>query len=177
MLAIAEIGDKTQIAIVALSLKVKSKQFLFMSALMGLMIADILAILFGELVQQFVPISLFLTLSGLVFLYFAMQTYFENENEKELKLSYSYLAIASLIFMAELGDKSQISVALFTSLYSPLTLILITLVAMATLVGLSIGAGKLLSKIDPTYKRTVISALFLISGAICTIQGLDHLIS
>jgi putative Ca2+/H+ antiporter (TMEM165/GDT1 family) len=54
-LFLAELGDKTQLAIITMSAKTESKLAVFIGASLALVIVSLLAVLFGGLLTQFIP--------------------------------------------------------------------------------------------------------------------------
>ena len=54
-LFLAELGDKTQLAIITMSAKTESKVAVFIGASLALVIVSLLAVLFGGLLTQFIP--------------------------------------------------------------------------------------------------------------------------
>jgi putative Ca2+/H+ antiporter (TMEM165/GDT1 family) len=54
-LLLAELGDKTQLAIVMLTAKTDSKVAVFLGASLALVFVSLLAVLFGGLLTQFIP--------------------------------------------------------------------------------------------------------------------------
>ncbi len=54
-LFLAELGDKTQLAIITMSAKTDSKLAIFVGASLALVFVSLLAVLFGGLLTQFIP--------------------------------------------------------------------------------------------------------------------------
>lgn len=54
-LFLAELGDKTQLAIIVLTAKTESKLAVFLGASLALVLVSLLAVLFGGLLSQYVP--------------------------------------------------------------------------------------------------------------------------
>jgi putative Ca2+/H+ antiporter (TMEM165/GDT1 family) len=54
-LFLAELGDKTQLAIITMSAKTESKIAVFIGASLALVVVSLLAVLFGGLLTQFIP--------------------------------------------------------------------------------------------------------------------------
>ena len=54
-LVLAELGDKTQLAIITMSAKTESKVAFFIGASAALVFVSLLAVLFGGLLTQFIP--------------------------------------------------------------------------------------------------------------------------
>ncbi len=54
-LLLAELGDKTQLAIITMTAKTDSKVAVFLGASLALVLVSLLAVLFGGLLSQFIP--------------------------------------------------------------------------------------------------------------------------
>jgi putative Ca2+/H+ antiporter (TMEM165/GDT1 family) len=70
MIFLAELGDKTQLAILSFAIKAKSPFAVFFGAGGALLLAPILAIVFGEVLLKFIPASHVRYLSGALFILF-----------------------------------------------------------------------------------------------------------
>ena len=70
---IAEMGDKTQLMLIALTPKYKLKDIMFGTAA-AILVLNGLAVLAGGLVSEFIPDWLIKTAAALAFLYFAAST-------------------------------------------------------------------------------------------------------
>ncbi len=72
-IAIGELGDKTFLASIGLGISYpSSKLFLIIGAIMGMVISDLLAIIFGKLLTKKIPENLMQKLSGLLFIIFGV---------------------------------------------------------------------------------------------------------
>jgi len=56
-LFLAELGDKTQLAIITMSAKTESKVAVFIGASLALVIVSLLAVLFGAALTQIIPVE------------------------------------------------------------------------------------------------------------------------
>lgn len=54
-LFLAELGDKTQLAIITMTAKTESKVAVFLGASLALVVVSLLAVLFGSFLTQYVP--------------------------------------------------------------------------------------------------------------------------
>lgn len=54
-LFLAELGDKTQLAIITLTAKTDSKIAVFLGASLALVVVSLLAVLFGGILSQYIP--------------------------------------------------------------------------------------------------------------------------
>ena len=54
-LFLAELGDKTQLAIITMTAKTDSKLAIFLGASLALVVVSFIAVMFGGLLSQFIP--------------------------------------------------------------------------------------------------------------------------
>ncbi len=76
-----------------------------------------------------------------------------------------------VIFLAELGDKSQLMALTFASRYRPLPILVGITLSTALVHAVSVGAGAMLGLAMPTTAITVIAGLAFFAFAIWTVRG------
>ena len=114
---IAEMGDKTQLMLVAMTSKYKMKDILLGTGV-AILILNGLAVLAGGLVSEVIPTWLIRLIAAGAFLFFAATTLKgEDDEEEEIKDSgkgkIAALSVCSTFFVAELGDKTQLTAITF----------------------------------------------------------------
>ena len=115
---IAEMGDKTQLMLVAMTSKYKMKDILLGTGV-AILILNGLAVLAGGLVSEVIPTWLIrLIVAAGAFLFFAATTLKgEDDEEEEIKDGgkgkIAALSVCSTFFVAELGDKTQLTAITF----------------------------------------------------------------
>lgn len=113
-LFLAELGDKTQFVAMALARRYRLWPVVA-GVLAAFLVLNLLAVLLGEVLYRWVPEQLVLAVAGTLFLYFGYRFLREAQEPEEEGAALNegrsaFIASFSLIFLAELGDKTQLVV-------------------------------------------------------------------
>lgn len=114
---IAEMGDKTQLMLVALTSRFKLRDIIIGTAA-AILVLNGLAVLLGGLVSEIIPTWLIRLVAASAFLFFAITSLKgdddEEEETKEENVSrFAPLTVFCTFFVAELGDKTQLTAITF----------------------------------------------------------------
>ncbi|MDO6592947.1 TMEM165/GDT1 family protein [Neptuniibacter sp. 1_MG-2023] len=110
---LAEFGDKSQLVCMTLSARYRAAPVLIGSVL-AFSVLNALAAIFGAALSIYVPQTLIFFVVGVLFFVFAIQSFKNDEEESEESIKIGKHLISSvfiLIFLAELGDKTQLAIA------------------------------------------------------------------
>ncbi len=114
---IAEMGDKTQLLMIAMSSRFKLRDIILASAL-AILALNAIAVCLGAIISEVIPMWLIKLIAGLAFFYFAWST-MDNEDEEEEDSAkdghHPILTIFATFFLAELGDKTQLTAIAFAA--------------------------------------------------------------
>ena len=175
---IAEMGDKTQLMLVAMTSKFKLKDILLGTGV-AILVLNGLAVLAGGLVSTVVPTWLIRLIAGAAFLFFAATTLKgdddEEENVKNRKIKFAPLSVFCTFFVAELGDKTQLTAITFGANEGLSAAVVVWLACSlglfaADVIGLLIGYLRK-SKAPEGILNTVAFFIFSIFGILTLRQG------
>ncbi|WP_067869650.1 TMEM165/GDT1 family protein [Neptuniibacter marinus] len=110
---LAEFGDKSQLVCMTLSARYRATPVLIGSVL-AFSVLNVLAAIFGAALSIYVPQELIFCVVGILFFIFAIQLFMDDEEEEEGDIKIGKHLVGSvfiLIFLAELGDKTQLAIA------------------------------------------------------------------
>ena len=174
---IAEMGDKTQLMLIALTSKYKLRDIILGTAA-AILVLNGLAVLAGGLVSECIPAWL---IKVIAFLYFAASTLGgSNEEEEEgsdrSKIRFAPLAVFCTFFVAELGDKTQLTAITFGANEGMSSALIVWLgcslgLFLADILGMLLGY-LLKSKTPEGLLNTLAFTIFSVFGVFTLYQGL-----
>ncbi len=173
LVGLAELGDKTQLAVLILSTKTRKYLSLLAGVMLAFVLTDGLAILLGSFISQRVPMDYVQVAAGLIFILFGIITLVKREEEDDegsYELKNPFVSGFALIFVAEMGDKTQLASALFATQYEPLLVFIGVVFALFILSAAAIFLGKLI--MERINKRTI----SLVAGALFILIGVSFLL-
>jgi putative Ca2+/H+ antiporter (TMEM165/GDT1 family) len=166
---IAELGDKTQIAVLALSARYGFTP-VFLGACSAFVILNALAVTVGEVLARYVPADVIRYVAAAIFIIFGLLSFRGESDEPEdapagTKRNPFFTSLGYIALM-ELGDKTQLGLVALTSRFkSPLFVFLGGTLALilATFIGALIGKG--LARVIPMkYIRWASGVIFIVFG-------------
>ncbi len=181
---IAEMGDKTQLMLVAMTSKYKLRDIILGTAV-AILVLNGMAVLAGGLVSELIPTWLIRLIAAFAFLYFALSS-LKKEDEEEEKVTqkgsrFAPLTVFSTFFVAELGDKTQLTAITFGANEGLQVAVIVWLACSiglfaADIIGMLIGYF-LQSKTPEGFLNTVAFFIFAFFGIITLRQGLILLLT
>ena len=177
---IAEMGDKTQLMLIALTSKYKLRDIILGTAA-AILVLNGLAVLAGGLVSEFIPAWLIKIIAAFAFLYFAASTLAGDDDEEEegsgrSRIRFAPLAVFFTFFVAELGDKTQLTAITFGANEGMSSALIVWLgcslgLFLADILGMLLGY-LLKSKTPEGLLNTLAFAIFSVFGVFTLYQGL-----
>ncbi len=173
---LAEFGDKSQLVAMTLAARYRPLPVVI-GAVVAFSVLNLLGVLFGAAVAQWVPSWIVAVVVAVLFFIFAFQALRFNEDtedEGSIKVGKQLLlSVFILIFMAEFGDKTQLAVAAMGSIngfwpvWGGATLAL----ALTTVLGVLVG-HKLFQKMPVSWIHRGSGVLFLLFGCVALYESI-----
>ena len=168
IIALAELGDKTQVTVMCLSANKRAKT-VFIGAILAFALVNGVSALIGGTIAAFIPTQWIGIGSGIAFLAFG--AYSLLSKPEEVKVDNSSMNIVrtfSLIALMELGDKTQLSVIALAAEYeAPLTVFIGVILALALVTAIGIAVGTVISRYIPMkYIKIGSSIVFIVFGVL-----------
>ena len=181
---IAEMGDKTQLMLIALTSRFKLRDIIIGTAA-AILVLNGLAVLLGGLISEVIPTWLIRLVAAAAFLFFAITSLMgdddEEEEAKEENVSrFAPLTVFCTFFVAELGDKTQLTAITFGAnegMSAAVTVWLACSIGLfaADILGMLIGY-LLKSKTPDGLLNTLAFFIFAIFGNLTMHEGLGLLL-
>lgn len=176
---IAELGDKTQLAVMALSARYSARRVLA-GAMAAFALLNLVAVVAGKLLSDVADPLWVGAIAGVLFILFGLWALLAGDKDEDdeaaaEKSNRSILWLSfSMIFLAELGDKTQLATAgLAARLESPLGVFVGSTLALwgVSVLGALLGR-KVLSRLPKKAVRLSSASLFILFGGVFLINAL-----
>ena len=176
LIAIAEMGDKTQLMALSFATKYKPTKVLI-GIFIGTLVVHLFSVVIGEKVSAFIPLFYMKILIGLSFVGFGIWTLKGdtcNEKEKKGNKLGTIATVAIAFFLAELGDKTQLAtISLAAQYHSFLGVWLGSTFGMVAADGVAIVVGIIAGeKLPEKLIKYVSTGIFIIFGVLIIIDAI-----
>ncbi|WP_052664266.1 TMEM165/GDT1 family protein [Nitriliruptor alkaliphilus] len=177
LIALAELGDKSQLLALTFATRYRWWQVLTGVGVAALALLGLSAALGGALGAA-LPQRAIATGGGLLFLAFAAWTAFDADDEvvdgADRRSGRSVIVTVVVAFIvAELGDKTMIGTAALASARDPIAVWLGAAAGMTVASGAAIAVGRLLHRRLPADRLRLVSAVaFAVFGMLLLVEGL-----
>ncbi len=178
IVALAEIGDKTQLLAIVLAAKFRKPVPIILGILAATLLNHAAAAAAGFYVAAFLEGKFFQSLVGAAFVLMALWALIPDKEDGEVVRKIHggvFLATAIAFFFVEIGDKTQIATSLLAARFNE-----IVAVAAGTTLGMmivnipAVFFGEAATKIVPlNYVRIAAAAVFAVIGAVILLNSLS----
>jgi putative Ca2+/H+ antiporter (TMEM165/GDT1 family) len=179
VVALAEMGDKTQLVALSLASRYRRPWAIMAGILTATLMNHALASWLGAWIAAMIPPAALALVLGVSFVLFGIWTLVPDRIEEGTgdRGAGPFVTTAVVFFLAEMGDKTQLAtVALGARFHSVLFVTAGTTLGMLAADGLAVFAGARLSDLVPMrYVRLSAAALFFLFGAAAIARALGLL--
>jgi len=178
LVALAELGDKTQIAVITLSSRFKAVS-VFLGAMLAFLLTTGIAVAIGDALTLVLPIFWLRITAAVIFLIFGVYTIISRKGEAQIKTKEArnprnaVVSSFSLITLMELGDKTQFAVIALSAQYEfPLLVYLGVMMAFILVTGLGTVVGATLTKyVSLKHVQLASGIIFILLGILFLINA------
>ncbi|MBU0914293.1 MAG: TMEM165/GDT1 family protein [Gammaproteobacteria bacterium] len=173
--AVAEIGDKTQLLSLFLAARFRSRGAIIAGILVATLLNHAASAWFGAWVAQFIPEGWHAWLLGGSFIAVALWLLIPDKDDSEevsvLKYG-AFFASCILFFLAEIGDKTQVATVLLAATYPETWQVILgtTIGMLAANVPVVYAGSWLLERISLDWARRVACAIFMLLGVVTIVM-------
>ncbi|WP_342304472.1 TMEM165/GDT1 family protein [Methanolobus sp. ZRKC5] len=168
LVGLAELGDKTQLAVLVLSTKTTKYVSLLAGVMLAFILTDGLAILLGNFIANRIPMDYVQIGAGILFIIFGLTTLLnrkDDDDDGSYELKSPFMSGFALILVSEMGDKTQLASALFATQYDPVLVFIGVVLALLILSSMAVYVGRILmERIDKKTISTAAGVLFIVIG-------------
>jgi putative Ca2+/H+ antiporter (TMEM165/GDT1 family) len=193
LIFVAELGDKTQLAVVTQTCKYRKPWVIFLGASAALITVTALGAIGGQILGQFVPEGVLRVVAAVAFVVMGIFTAREairagkgtsdeatcdcpeDEEDAESVSAWDWKAFSStfaLLFAAELGDKTQLAVLSMAGKRGDVWPVFIGgALALTSVTALGVVGGQALCRLIPTRSLLLVSAIaFVVMGILMGVR-------
>lgn len=164
-LFLAELGDKTQVAAVALFSLGRSYRRL-LGCILGFILVNVAVVVLGGLISSLVSYTVVRFASATVFLIFGILSLRVGGGEEAPAEKTGFLGSTALIGLMEAGDKTNLATLALTLRFEGFIEVLLGLiVASILLMGVAFAVGSTVTRFTSLYKVRLASAFIFIGVA------------
>ncbi len=168
---VAEFGDKTQLVSLSMACHYPPLQVLG-GAMTGMALVMALAVGAGGLVAAAIPAAVITAASGILFIIMGLLTLLRREKEAGPAAGCpGFYRTAAMVFLAELGDKTQMTALLLSAHFGrPAAVFIGAMAAMFLNHALAVFlGGRLLARVPPGFLKAATASLFIGIGMVMLI--------
>jgi len=175
LVALAEMGDKTQLLSLVLAARLRKPWAICAGVLVATLLNHGLAGALGYWLAAWIPREVLLGITGLSFIGFGLWALHPDASSGALKLHRAGVFVTTVIafFLAEMGDKTQLAtVALAARFQTPVQVILGTTLGMLLADVPAVWLGDRLAQRVPMKPLRIAAAVLFVAMGALTLSGL-----
>ena len=182
LIALAEMGDKSQLAALAFATRFSAPLTLAAIAVATLLV-HLLSVIAGEAMGLALPTTWIQLLAGCAFIGFGLWTLrgdsYDDDASRKIHRFGPFFTVATTFFVAELGDKTMLATVTLGSQLNAFTAVWLgSTLGMVAADALAIGVGQVLGRHVPERAvRLVAAAIFFCFGGWSVLEALAGLAS
>jgi putative Ca2+/H+ antiporter (TMEM165/GDT1 family) len=168
---LAEIGDKSQLVCMTLAARYRHAPVM-LGAVAAFLVLNTLAVVFGAGLAQWIPEKIISGAVAVLFAFFGIKSLLTKEKEQDQdgevkgKFSHSiFISTFMMLFLAEMGDKTQIAVAGLAVTFDSVAVWVGATLALITTSVLGIWLGVTLLRKIPLHRLHQFSGVFFLGVA------------
>jgi putative Ca2+/H+ antiporter (TMEM165/GDT1 family) len=171
LIALAEIGDKSQLVCMTLAARHRHWPVL-LGAVVAFSVLNALAVLFGAAVATWVPEPVMAGIVAVLFAVFGIQSLLSEADDESQEVEEKpghgiFVTTLLLLLVAEFGDKTQIAVAGLAGSLAPMAVWVGATLALVMVSALGIWAGRtLLQRLPMHWLHRLAGGIFLLFAAL-----------
>lgn len=176
--AIAEIGDKTQLLSLFLAARFRARGAIIAGILVATLLNHAASAWFGAWVAQFIPVGWHAWLLGGSFIAVALWLLIpdkDDSDDNQLLQYGAFVASTVLFFLAEIGDKTQIATVILAATYDSTFWVIVgtTLGMLLANVPVVFFGRYMLEVVPLDWARRCACVVFLILGLVTIVSGVS----
>jgi Ca2+/H+ antiporter, TMEM165/GDT1 family len=174
---IAELGDKTQLAVLSQTCKFRSTWPVFIGGSLALILVTAIGAVAGQLLGRVIPPGVLQTVAAIAFVVMGLLTWRESRKQEQDEdacalaegacTPWNWRAFVStfgLLFVAELGDKTQLAVMGLASREASLWAVFAGgALALTAVTGLAVVGGQQLCRLIPRARLLTAAAILFVA--------------
>ena len=177
LIALAEIGDKSQLVCMTLAARHRHWPVL-LGAMVAFSVLNALAVLFGAAVATWIPEPVMAGIVAVLFTIFGIQSLRKEADDKSHEVEEKpghgiFVTTLLLLLVAEFGDKTQIAVAGLAGSLAPMAVWVGATLALVMVSALGVWAGRtLLQRLPMHWLHRLAGGIFLLFAALAAWRAL-----
>lgn len=174
LIFVAEFGDKSQLVCMTLASRYRAWPVL-LGAILAFSFLNLLGVTVGVAVAQWLPEWMLLLLVCVLFGLFGLQALFSEDEESDVGPAkvgkHLIISVVILLFLAELGDKTQLAIAGLAGIEPPLGVWIGGTLALVLTSALGVWAGRaILSKFPVRYVHRGSGVMFMVFACVAAYE-------